>query len=173
MLLQYHDDCSDRETKARVCFDLRWKHALGLDLHDSGFDATVLCVFRRKLLDRGLERVLFDRLVTAARDAGILAKNAEQLIDSSHVLGAAGVPDTSTLIRGGVRQLLRALGYTSARHDVPGEQLGWYLDPAAPQKPDLDWSGFPHEMSNEAPSDIIRLPEGRANQRAGAQSRKG
>src|SRR5438105_15594605 len=62
MLLQYHDDCSDRETEARVRFDLRWKHALGLALEDQGFDATVLSVFRRKLLEQGLTRVLFDRL---------------------------------------------------------------------------------------------------------------
>lgn len=140
MLLQYHDDCSDRETEARVRFDLRWKHALGLALEDTGFDATVLCVFRRKLLEHHLTRTLFDRLVTAAREAGILAKDATQLLDSSHILGAAGVRDTYTLIRGGIRKLLRALGYTPARHEELGERLGWYLDPTAPEKPDLDWS---------------------------------
>src|SRR2546423_4929816 len=48
MLLQYYDDCSDAEAEARLCFDLRWKHALGLGLEDTGFDATVLCHFRRK-----------------------------------------------------------------------------------------------------------------------------
>jgi DDE superfamily endonuclease/Transposase domain (DUF772) len=110
MLPQYHDDCSDRETEARVRFDLRWKHALGLELDDTGFDATVLCVFRRKLLTAGLDRLLFKRLVTAAQDAGLLTKNAQQLIDSSHILGAAGVRDTYTLLRGGIRKLLRALG---------------------------------------------------------------
>jgi hypothetical protein len=140
MLLQYHDDCSDRETEGRVRFDLRWKHALGLALEDTGFDATVLCVFRRKLLEHQLTRVLFDRLVTAARDAGILAKDADQLLDSSHILGAAGVRDTYTLIRGGIRKLLRALGYTPNRHTELGARLGWYLDPAAPEKPELDWS---------------------------------
>lgn len=45
MLLQYHDNCSDAETEARVRFDLRWKHALGLPLEDQGFDSTVLCHF--------------------------------------------------------------------------------------------------------------------------------
>src|SRR6516165_827158 len=140
MLLQYYDDCSDRDAEARVRFDLRWKHALGLNLADTGFDATVLCVFRRKLLDRGLERALFDRLVRAARDAGLLSKDAEQLVDSSHILGAAGMRDTYTLIRSGIRRLLRALGYTAARREQLGERLGWYLDPEAPEKPELDWS---------------------------------
>jgi transposase len=62
ILLEYHDDCSDAEAEQRMRFDLRWKHALGLGLEDEGFDATVLCHFRRKLLECGLERALFERL---------------------------------------------------------------------------------------------------------------
>ncbi len=85
MLLQYHDDCSDAEAEQRMRFDLRWKHALGLRLEDEGFDATVLCQFRRKLLERGLERNLFERLVNAAREAGLITKGAAQLLDSTHM----------------------------------------------------------------------------------------
>jgi transposase len=140
MLLEYHDDCSDAEAEQRMRFDLRWKHALGLGLEEGGFDATVLCRFRRKLLDRGLERNLFERLVNAAREAGLITKDAAQLIDSSHILGAAGARDTYALIRGGIRKLLRALGYTSTRRAELGERLGWYLDPQTPEKPEFDWS---------------------------------
>ncbi len=137
MLLQYHDDCSDAEAEQRMRFDLRWKHALGMGLEDEGFDATVLSRFRRKLLDHGLERALFERLVNAAREAGLLAKGAAQLIDSSHILGAAGARDTYALIRGGIRKLLRSLGYTPARRDELGHRLRWYMDP---EKPEIDWS---------------------------------
>jgi transposase len=140
MLLQYHDDCSDAEAEQRMRFDLRWKHALGLRLEDEGFDATVLCHFRRKLLDQGLERALFERLVNAAREAGLITKNATQLIDSSHILGAAGARDTYALIRGGIRKLLRALGYTATRRAEFSDRLGWYLDPQAPEKPQIAWS---------------------------------
>ena len=140
MLLQYHDDCSDAEAEMRVRFDLRWKHALGLALEDTGFDATVLCHFRRKLLEHQMERVLFNRLVNAAREAGLLTKDAEQVVDSSHILGAAGVRDTYTLIRGGIKKLLRALGYQGQRAARVPERLAAYLDPAAPPKPDIDWA---------------------------------
>jgi transposase len=139
MLLQYHDDCSDAEAEARMRFDLRWKHALGIGLEDEGFDSTVLCCFRRKLLDRGLERALFERLVNAARETGLITKDATQLLDSSHVLGAAGARDTYALIRGGIRKLLGALGYTPTRRAELGDRLGWYLDPQAPEKPEIDW----------------------------------
>jgi transposase len=139
MLLQYHDDCSDAEAEARLRFDLRWKHALGLPLEAVGFDATVVCHFRRKLLAQGLERALFDRLVTAAREAGLITKDAAQVVDSRHVLGAAGGRDTDALIRGGIRKLLRALGDAPSRRAALPDRLAWYLDPAAPEKPELDW----------------------------------
>jgi len=141
MLLEYHDDCSDAEAEQRMRFDLRWKHALGMGLEDEGFDSTVLCRFRRKLLECGLERALFERLVNAAREAGLITKNATQLIDSSHILGAAGARDTYALIRGGIRKLLRALGYTPTKRAKLGERLSWYLEPDAPEKPQsIDWS---------------------------------
>ncbi|TCJ16912.1 transposase [Rubrobacter taiwanensis] len=114
MLLEYHDDCSDAEAEQRMRFDLRWKYALGIGLEDGGFDATVLCRFRRKLLECGLERSLFERLVNSARKVGLIAKDATQLLDSSHILGAAGARDTYTLIRGATRKLLRSLGYAPA-----------------------------------------------------------
>lgn len=139
MLLQYHDDCSDAEAEQRLRFDLRWKHALGLDLQDGGFDATVLCRFRRKLLDAGLERDLFNRVVRGAREAGLLRREATQVVDSSHILGAAGVRDTYTLLRGGIRKLLRALGYSVAQPRGLDERLLAYLDPDQPAKPDIEW----------------------------------
>jgi transposase len=156
MLLQYYDDCSDREAEARLRFDLRWKHALGLGVEDAGFDATVLCRFRRKLLEHGLERALFERLVQAAREVGLLTKDTVQVVDSSHILGAAGVRDTYTLIRGGIRQLLRALGYHSAHPAGVSERLARYLDPEVPNKPDLDWAdpaervGYLQELVTDA-----------------------
>jgi transposase len=140
MLLQYHDDCSDAEAEQRMRFDLRWKHALGMGLEDEGFDATLLCRFRRRLLECGLERSLFERLVNAARKIGLIAKDAAQLLDSSHVLGAAGARDTYALIRGGIRKLLRSLGYSPASRVGLSDRLWWYIDPEAPEKPEIEWA---------------------------------
>jgi transposase len=140
MLLQYHDDCSDAEAEQRMRFDLRWKHALGVGLQDEGFDVSVLCRFSRKLLECGLERALFERLVNAAREAGLITKGGVQLIDSSHILGAAGARNTYALIRGAIRKLLRALGQARTGPDALGQRLWWYVDTDAPEKPDIDWS---------------------------------
>jgi hypothetical protein len=82
----------------------------------------------------------FERLVNAAREAGLLAKDATQLLDSSHVLGAAGARDTYTLIRVGIRKLLTALGYKVASKGQVTDRLWWYLDLQSPETPDIAWS---------------------------------
>jgi hypothetical protein len=47
--LQTLHDCSDRETAEAVCFDLRWKVAIGASLTDTGFDASTLVYWRRRI----------------------------------------------------------------------------------------------------------------------------
>jgi Transposase domain (DUF772) len=117
MLLEYHDDCSDAQAEARMRFDLRWKHALGLGLEEAGFDSSVLCRFRRKLLERGLERELFERLVNAAREAGLIAKDARQLSDSTHTYWVLREPETPTHSSPGWYSQAAALARI-----LPGEQ---------------------------------------------------
>jgi hypothetical protein len=79
------------------------------------------------------ERNLFERLVKAARGAGLITKDAAQLLESSQILGAAGARDTYTLIRGAIRKLLRSLGYASTSRAGLPERLWWYIDPATAQ----------------------------------------
>ena len=115
MLLQYHDDCSDAEAEARVRFDLRWKHALGLPLEDVGLRRHGVVPLPPQAAGRtGWSGRCSTGWCRAARAAGLIAKDAAQVVDSSHVLGAAGVRDTYALIRGGIRKLLRALGYAAS-----------------------------------------------------------
>src|SRR5205809_670248 len=54
------------------------------------------------------------------------------------VRGRPSIPPS--LIGGGISRVLRALGEAGPRRSALGARLGWYLDPEAPEKPDLDWS---------------------------------
>lgn len=65
-----------------------WKYALSLELTDSGFDSTVLCAFRRRLLDGGAEHLLFDKLLDLCRGRKWLKARGRQRTDSTHVLAA-------------------------------------------------------------------------------------
>src|SRR5438309_11132929 len=56
-VLQFREDLSDRAAAEAVRARIDWKYLLGLELTDPGFDASVLCEFRSRLLDGGAEGV--------------------------------------------------------------------------------------------------------------------
>jgi transposase len=138
LLLQFYDGAGDEEAVDRLRFDLRWKVALDLPLDYAGFDPSSLVVFRKRLLTHGQERYAFDRFLRVARDAGFLPEKLRQLVDSSPQKGAGAVQDTYTLLRKGIRKLLKAMGFA-----VPSKRRGLavnlarYLD--SDEKTPIDW----------------------------------
>lgn len=143
VLLQFYDDASDGEAVERTLYDLRWKVALGLPLDYAGFDASSLVYFRKRLIENGQERYAFDRLLQVGRAAGFLPQKITALFDTTNVKGAGAVQDTYTLLRKGVRKLLRTAGF-----QLPGKRQGLsaeteallatYLD--QDRKAAIDWS---------------------------------
>lgn len=134
-LLALREGCSDRETEQRMRYDLRWKWALGLGLNDHGCDHSSLCVFRARLLAHAEEGKLFQSLLARAVEAGLLAKRAVQVMDSSPMLGAAAVQDSYKLIRTALHKLVK-----SHKRELPKElmpRLKRYLQSG---KPVLDWN---------------------------------
>ncbi len=139
LLLQFHDDVGDEEAVERLRYDLRWKVALGLPLDYQGFHPTSLVVFRRQLLKHGKERYAFERFLKVAREAGFLPEKLRQLLDSSPMKGAGATQDTYTLLRKGIRRLLKAMGFaTPGKRRGLGVELGRYLD--SDKKAEIDWS---------------------------------
>jgi transposase len=61
-------------------------YALGLDLTDPGFDATVLCEFRKRLVQAGDESLLLEIMLTLFKERGWLKERQQQRTDSTHVL---------------------------------------------------------------------------------------
>jgi hypothetical protein len=123
LLLQFYDDVSDGEAAERVCYDLRWKVALNLPLDYEGFDPSSLSVFRTRLVEHHQERYAFDRLLKVAREEGFLADRVTMLSDTTNAEGAGATQDTFTLLRKGVRKLLKAMNY-----HLPGKRQGCSAD---------------------------------------------
>ncbi len=65
-----------------------WKYLLALDLADPGFDPSVLCEFRGRLLQHEATGRLLARILEAASDHGGLKARGRQRTDSTHVLAA-------------------------------------------------------------------------------------
>ena len=119
ILLQFYDDISDEEAVERPMFDTRWKVALHLSLDYPGFERSSLSVFRKRLLTYGQERYAFDRFVAVGREAGFIPDRVTLLTDTTNVKGAGAVQDTYTLLRKGIRKLLKTAGF-----HLPGKRQG-------------------------------------------------
>src|SRR5215471_13101480 len=89
-IMQYGEGLTDRQAADAVRTRIDWKYVLSLELSDSGFDFSVLCAFRGRLLTQGAERRLFDRLLSQCRQRGWIKARGKQRTDSTHVLAAIG-----------------------------------------------------------------------------------
>jgi transposase len=139
LLLQFYDDVSDDEAIARLMFDLRWKVALNLPLDFESPDASSLSVFRKRLVKHEQERYAFNRLIRIGREAGFLPDSITVLVDSMAQHGAGAVQDTYTLIRKGIRRVLKVAGYMlPAKKRGLSADLAAYLD--SDRKADIDWA---------------------------------
>src|SRR5947209_11017321 len=61
-VMQFVENLSDREAADMVRARLDWKYLLGLDLTDSGFDASVLSEFRARLIEGQAEHLLLEKM---------------------------------------------------------------------------------------------------------------
>jgi hypothetical protein len=139
MLLQHRTGLSDQAAMAAVAWDLRWKIALGLSVDHEGWHPTSLTRFRARLLLHGKEALALENTLRLAGEVGLLEGAAEQIIDSTPMLGAAATQDTVRLVRHGVRGLLDAVA--AADEDAGGRlDDGLEFDYARPNdKPDCRW----------------------------------
>ena len=87
-VLQFAEGLSDRQAAEAVRARIDWKYALGLELDDPGFDASVLCEFRSRLIAGQAELLLFETLLSLLREQHFLKARGKQRTDSTHVLAA-------------------------------------------------------------------------------------
>lgn len=147
LLLAYREGLSDERAMDAVRFDLRWKVALGLPVDHPGFHPTSLVRFRARLLLHGKERLVFERSLELASELGLIFEQAEQILDSTPMLGAAAVQETATLVRAGVRKLIDAVAATD-KEAASGLRKGLRFDYSRPRvKPEGDWQARDARMA--------------------------
>ena len=107
--LQYAENLTDRQAAQMVARAIDWKYALGLDLTDPGFDASVLSKFRARLVAHGLEEQVFTRMLTVLAGKGLVRGGGKQRTDSTHVISAVRDLNRLELAGESVRACLEAL----------------------------------------------------------------
>lgn len=123
-VLQFAEGLSDRQAADAVRARIDWKYALALELDDRGFDFSVLCEFRARLLNGG-EDLILDVLLGRLREAGLLVAGGRQRTDSTHVLAAVRTVNRLELVGETLRCALHALALSAP--DWLAERLpdGW------------------------------------------------
>lgn len=84
-MFQFLESLTDRQAADAVRGRLDWKYALGLELSNAGFDASVLSEFRTGLVTGKAESILLDKLLKVLAEHGFLKTN-KQRTASTHVL---------------------------------------------------------------------------------------
>lgn len=87
-ILQFTEGLTDRQAADAVRGRIDWKYALGLELTDPGFDFSILCEFRARLVADGAEDRLLTLLLKHFQERGLLKAGGRQRTDSTHVLAA-------------------------------------------------------------------------------------
>src|SRR3954471_13089722 len=108
-LLQFREGLSDRQAAEAVRARIDWKYLLALELADAGFDYTVLCEFRARLLAGDAAERLLARMLDVAHEAGLLKTRGRQPTDSTHVLAAVRALNRLELVAGTLRAALNAI----------------------------------------------------------------
>ncbi|MEV4452997.1 transposase [Streptomyces mirabilis] len=114
-VLQFVEGLSDRQTATAVRERIGWKYALSLELTDPGFDFSVLCEFRARLIAGKAERRVFDRLLKVCKDHKLLGSRGAARTDSTYVLGSVRVLNRLELVGETVRAALNALAIAAPR----------------------------------------------------------
>lgn len=107
--LQFLEKLPDRSAAGAVALHIGWKYALHLPLSYPGFDHTVLCEFRRRLLEHEAEARVFDKLLQHLKGLGHLKPGGIQRTDSFAVLGAIRELNRLELVWETLRVALSAL----------------------------------------------------------------
>ncbi len=134
MLCATHDRTpSDAETSRRTRVDADWKAAMGVDDDFEGIAARTFSLMRARMIAHDADNELFRATLAKAVQAGIFKGRLTAIIDSSPVNGAGAVADSYELIRGFLRQAVRAAG------DRLSRSARATAEPFCGAKPEIDW----------------------------------
>jgi transposase len=125
-VMQFAEGLSDRQAAEAVRARIDGKYMLGLELSDPGFDRSVLCEFRARLVVGNAPQRLLDAFLEACKQQGYLKARGRQRTDSTHVLGALRVLNRIERLAETLRATLNALATVApewGRTWVPSE---WY-----------------------------------------------
>ncbi|MEU6974347.1 IS1182 family transposase [Kitasatospora aureofaciens] len=124
-VLQFLHNLSDRDAAVAVADRISWKYALGLELEYTGFDASVLCEFRARLVEGDRADALLTLMLERLKAAGLVRSGGRQRTDSTHVLACVRTLNRIECLGEALRVALEEIARTSPGLIVPLLGPGW------------------------------------------------
>jgi transposase len=124
-VLQFAENLTDRPAADAVRGRIEWKYLLALELDDPGFDYSVLCEFRKRLVEGGAEALLFETLLEQCRAHKLLKAGGVQRTDSTHVLAAVRLLNRLESLGETMRHTLNALAVVAPEWVVAHSRPEW------------------------------------------------
>jgi transposase len=125
-LLQFRENLPDRHAAEAVRARIDWKYLLGLELADPGFDHSVLCEFRARLLAGSAEERLLHKLLDACQARGLLKARGRQRTDATRVLAAVRLMNRLALLGETLRAALNELAIVAPDWLRGAAPAAWY-----------------------------------------------
>jgi len=146
-MMQFVEGLSDRQAADAVRGHLDWKYALSLELTDPGFDFSMLCEYRARLIEGNAEYLLFETMLNHLKQRGLLKAGGRQRTDATHVLAAVRAVNRVVCVGETLRATLNSLA------EVVPDWLGSFA-------PDEWHERYDHRVEE------YRLPKGQAKRTA-------
>src|SRR5215207_4693781 len=125
-ILQFRENLPDRQAAEAVRARIDWKYLLGLELADPGFDHSVLCEFRSRLLAGSAEERLLHELLEACQARGLLKARGRQRTDATHVLASIRVLNRLELVGETLRAALNEIAAVAPDWLRAAAPRAWY-----------------------------------------------
>ena len=124
-ILQAYTGVSDDEVIEATVMDRRWQLVLDcLGAEEPPFSKGTLVGFRKRLIEKNLDRRLIERTVElAARTGGFGARALRAALDSSPLWGAGRVEDTLNLMGHALRKALGVIAVLQGRGQAAGTAI--------------------------------------------------
>src|SRR4051812_41239143 len=130
-VLQYAEGLADRQAADAVRSRTDWKSLLGLELDAPGFDFSVLCEFRARLIAGGAEHLLLEAMLATCKARGLVGPRGKQRTDSTHVLAAIRTLNRLELVGETLRVALNSLATVAPQWLREAAPAGWFARSSA------------------------------------------
>jgi transposase len=121
-LLQYLEGAPDRQAVELLRYHAGWNFALNRQVGDDLFHPTTLVNFRQRLLDHDLSQIGFAAVMEALIQAGLVARQSRQRLDSTQMFGRVSRMSRLDCVRESLRLALQE----TAQQLQPEELPGWW-----------------------------------------------